>query len=97
MSGTFRPGRPAAVEFRSAPGAGPEGSPVGVIYDGHAVDGPDRHDVVVEALDASAGGSHGVLHGLDARSGAPTTRVRGNLLRVYADGPAGLVRPARPA
>ncbi|MGW9372028.1 hypothetical protein ACWGVR_18635 [Streptomyces xanthophaeus] len=67
--------------FRSALGADPEGSPVGVIYDGHAVDGPDRHDVVVEALDASVGGRHGVLHGLDSRSGALTTRVTGNLLR----------------
>ncbi|MFD8950126.1 hypothetical protein ACFV0B_14830 [Streptomyces xanthophaeus] len=65
------------MEFRSALGADPEGSPAGVIYDGHAVDGPDRHDGVVEALDASVGGRHG----LDARSGALTTRVTGNLLR----------------
>ncbi|MFG2753032.1 hypothetical protein [Streptomyces xanthophaeus] len=37
------------------------------------MDGPDRHDVVVEALAASNDGRHGVLHGLDARSGALTT------------------------
>ncbi|MEU9104265.1 N,N-dimethylformamidase beta subunit family domain-containing protein [Streptomyces xanthophaeus] len=166
----FRRGQPATVDFRSAPGADPESSLLGVIYDGYPVDAPyvvtspghwlfegtgtragesfphlvgveyDKvatgfptprpleilaHSPVVcegrpshqdtayytlpggagvfatgtmrwvEALDATGDGRDGVLHGLDARSGALTTRVTENLLRVFAAGPAGRTRPAQ--
>lgn len=49
----------------------------------------------VEALDAKGDGRGGGNHGLDARSGALTTRVTENLLRVFAAGPAGRTHPAR--
>ncbi|MFJ6048506.1 N,N-dimethylformamidase beta subunit family domain-containing protein [Streptomyces sp. NPDC092307] len=166
----FKRGQPATVDFRSAPGADPESSLLGVIYDGYPVDAPyvvtnpghwlfegtgaragDRfehlvgveydkvstgfptprpieilaHSPVVcegrpshqdtayytvpsgagvfatgtmrwvEALDATGDGSGGRNHGLDARSGALTTRVTENLLRVFAAGPAGRTRPAQ--
>ncbi|MFI5640929.1 N,N-dimethylformamidase beta subunit family domain-containing protein [Streptomyces goshikiensis] len=166
----FKRGQPATVDFRSAPGADPESSLLGVIYDGYPVDAPyvvtnpghwlfegagvsegDRfahlvgveydkvntgfptprpieilaHSPVVcegrpshqdtayyttesgagvfatgtmrwvEALDAKGDGKNGRNHGLDARSGALTTRVTENLLRVFAAGPAGRTHPAR--
>ncbi|MFD6182602.1 N,N-dimethylformamidase beta subunit family domain-containing protein [Streptomyces goshikiensis] len=166
----FKRGHPATVDFRSAPGADPESSLLGVIYDGYPVDAPyvvtnpghwlfegtgvtegDRfahlvgveydkvntgfptprpieilaHSPVVcegrpshqdtayytaesgagvfatgtmrwvEALDAKGDGASGRNHGLDARSGALTTRVTENLLRVFAAGPAGRTHPAR--
>lgn len=166
----FRRGHPATVDFRSAPGADPESSLLGVIYDGYPVDAPyvvthpghwlfegtgakagDRfehlvgveydkvntgfstprpieilaHSPVVcegrpshqdtayytvpsgagvfatgtmrwvEALDATGDGRSGRNHGLDARSGALTTRVTENLLRVFAAGPAGRTHPAQ--
>ncbi|MFB6823819.1 N,N-dimethylformamidase beta subunit family domain-containing protein [Streptomyces virginiae] len=166
----FKRGHPATVDFRSAPGADPESSLLGVIYDGYPVDAPyvvtnpghwlfegtgaragDRfehlvgveydkvstgfptprpieilaHSPVVcegrpshqdtayytvpggagvfatgtmrwvEALDATGDGRNGRNHGLDARSGALTTRVTENLLRVFAAGPAGRTRPAQ--
>ncbi|GHD64384.1 N,N-dimethylformamidase beta subunit family domain-containing protein [Streptomyces goshikiensis] len=166
----FKRGQPATVDFRSAPGADPESSLLGVIYDGYPVDAPyvvtnpghwlfegagvsegDRfahlvgveydkvntgfptprpieilaHSPVVcegrpshqdtayyttesgagvfatgtmrwvEALDAKGDGKSGRNHGLDARSGALTTRVTENLLRVFAAGPAGRTHPAR--
>ncbi|WP_406365355.1 N,N-dimethylformamidase beta subunit family domain-containing protein [Streptomyces sp. NBC_01546] len=166
----FKRGHPATVDFRSAPGADPESSLLGVIYDGYPVDAPyvvthpghwlfegtgakagDRfehlvgveydkvdtgfptprpieilaHSPVVcegrpshqdtayytapsgagvfatgtmrwvEALDASGDGRSGANHGLDARSGALTTRVTENLLRVFAAGPAGRTHPAQ--
>ncbi|MFE9480269.1 N,N-dimethylformamidase beta subunit family domain-containing protein [Streptomyces spororaveus] len=166
----FRRGHPATVDFRSAPGADPESSLLGVIYDGYPVDAPyvvthpghwlfegtgaregDRfehlvgveydkvdtgfptprpieilaHSPVVcegrpshqdtayytapsgagvfatgtmrwvEALDATGDGRSGRNHGLDARSGALTTRVTENLLRVFATGPAGRTHPAQ--
>lgn len=166
----FKRGQPATVDFRSAPGADPESSLLGVIYDGYPVDAPyvvtnpghwlfegagvsegDRfahlvgveydkvntgfptprpieilaHSPVVcegrpshqdtayytaasgagvfatgtmrwvEALDAKGDGASGRNHGLDARSGALTTRVTENLLRVFAAGPAGRTHPAR--
>ncbi|MEW2414645.1 N,N-dimethylformamidase beta subunit family domain-containing protein [Streptomyces sp. NPDC046866] len=47
----------------------------------------------VEALDATGPGGKG-NHGLDAGAGAFTRRVTENLLRAFARGPAGLVRPA---
>ncbi|MFH7597819.1 N,N-dimethylformamidase beta subunit family domain-containing protein [Streptomyces racemochromogenes] len=49
----------------------------------------------VEALDATGDGRSGANHGLDARSGALTTRVTENLLRAFAAGPAGRTHPAR--
>ncbi|MFD7559516.1 N,N-dimethylformamidase beta subunit family domain-containing protein [Streptomyces sp. NPDC059835] len=163
-------GHPATVDFRSPPGADPESSLLGVIYDGYPVDAPyvvanpghwlfegtgakagDRfahlvgveydkvntgfttprpieilaHSPVVcdgrpshqdtayytttsgagvfasgtmrwvEALDAAGDGRSGRNHGLDARSGALTTRVTENLLRVFAAGPAGRTHPAQ--
>ncbi|MEU5147660.1 N,N-dimethylformamidase beta subunit family domain-containing protein [Streptomyces yangpuensis] len=166
----FKRGHPATVDFRSAPGADPESSLLGVIYDGYPVDAPyvvtrpghwlfegtgakagDRfehlvgveydkvdtgfttprpieilaHSPVVcdgrpshqdtayytaasgagvfatgtmrwvEALDATGDGRSGRNHGLDARSGALTTRVTENLLRVFAAGPAGRSHPAQ--
>ncbi|MFE9933205.1 N,N-dimethylformamidase beta subunit family domain-containing protein [Streptomyces sp. NPDC005533] len=166
----FKRGHPATVDFRSAPGADPESSLLGVIYDGYPVDAPyvvthpdhwlfegtgaragDRfehlvgveydkvdtgfptprpieilaHSPVVcegrpshqdtayytvasgagvfatgtmrwvEALDATGDGRGGRNHGLDARSGALTTRVTENLLRVFAAGPAGRSHPAQ--
>ncbi|MCX5010124.1 hypothetical protein OG765_03855 [Streptomyces sp. NBC_00555] len=166
----FKRGHPATVDFRSAPGADPESSLLGVIYDGYPVDAPyvvthpghwlfegtgakagDRfehlvgveydkvdtgfptprpieilaHSPVVcegrpshqdsayytvpsgagvfatgtmrwvESLDASGDGRSGANHGLDARSGALTTRVTENLLRVFAAGPAGRTHPAQ--
>ncbi|MFJ3723212.1 N,N-dimethylformamidase beta subunit family domain-containing protein [Streptomyces sp. NPDC090045] len=166
----FKRGHPATVDFRSAPGADPESSLLGVIYDGYPVDAPyvvthpghwlfegtgarsgDRfehlvgveydkvntgfptprpieilaHSPVVcegrpshqdtayytvasgagvfatgtmrwvEALDATGDGRSGVNHGLDARSGALTTRVTENLLRAFAAGPAGRSHPAQ--
>ncbi|MEV7560105.1 N,N-dimethylformamidase beta subunit family domain-containing protein [Streptomyces sp. NPDC089795] len=166
----FKRGQPATVDFRSAPGADPESSLLGVIYDGYPVDAPyvvtnpghwlfegtgaragDRfehlvgveydkvsldfptprpieilaHSPVVcegrpshqdtayytvpsgagvfatgtmrwvEALDATGDGRGGRNHGLDARSGALTTRVTENLLRVFAAGPAGRTHPAQ--
>ncbi|MEU8435946.1 N,N-dimethylformamidase beta subunit family domain-containing protein [Streptomyces sp. NPDC029216] len=166
----FRRGQPATVDFRSAPGADPESSLLGVIYDGYPVDAPyvvtnpghwlfegtgakagdgfahlvgveyDKvntgfptprpieilaHSPVVcegrpshqdtayytvpsgagvfatgtmrwvEALDATGDGRSGTNHGLDARSGALTTRVTENLLRVFAAGPAGRTHPAQ--
>ncbi|MFC9586615.1 N,N-dimethylformamidase beta subunit family domain-containing protein [Streptomyces yangpuensis] len=166
----FTRGHPATVDFRSAPGADPESSLLGVIYDGYPVDAPyvvthpghwlfegtgatagDRfehlvgveydkvntgfttprpieilaHSPVVcdgrpshqdtayytvpsgagvfatgtmrwvEALDATGDGRSGRNHGLDARSGALTTRVTENLLRVFAAGPAGRSHPAQ--
>ncbi|MER6318887.1 N,N-dimethylformamidase beta subunit family domain-containing protein [Streptomyces sp. NPDC001581] len=166
----FKRGHPATVDFRSAPGADPESSLLGVIYDGYPVDAPyvvtnpghwlfegtgaragDRfehlvgveydkvstgfptprpieilaHSPVVcegrpshqdtayytvasgagvfatgtmrwvEALDATGDGLSGRNHGLDARSGALTTRVTENLLRVFAAGPAGRSHPAQ--
>ncbi|MFD6464430.1 N,N-dimethylformamidase beta subunit family domain-containing protein [Streptomyces goshikiensis] len=36
----FKRGQPATVDFRSAPGADPESSLLGVIYDGYPVDAP---------------------------------------------------------
>lgn len=47
----------------------------------------------VEALDATGPGGKG-NHGLDARAGAFTRTVTENLLRAFAQGPAGLARPA---
>ncbi|MGW2042574.1 N,N-dimethylformamidase beta subunit family domain-containing protein [Streptomyces virginiae] len=166
----FKRGHPATVDFRSAPGADPESSLLGVIYDGYPVDAPyvvtnpghwlfegtgakagDRfehlvgveydkvntgfttprpieilaHSPVVcegrpshqdtayytvpsgagvfatgtmrwvEALDATGDGRSGRNHGLDARSGALTTRVTENLLWVFAAGPAGRSHPAQ--
>ncbi|WP_251056145.1 N,N-dimethylformamidase beta subunit family domain-containing protein [Streptomyces sp. ISL-94] len=166
----FKRGHPATVDFRSAPGADPENSLLGVIYDGYPVDAPyvvthpghwlfegtgakagDRfehlvgveydkvdtgfstprpieilaHSPVVcegrpshqdtayytvpsgagvfatgtmrwvEALDATGDGRNGTNHGLDARSGALTTRVTENLLRVFSAGPAGRTHPAQ--
>lgn len=49
----------------------------------------------VEALDAKGDGSSRANHGLDARSGALTTRVTENLLRTFAVGPAGRTHPAQ--
>ncbi|MET9695221.1 N,N-dimethylformamidase beta subunit family domain-containing protein [Streptomyces sp. NPDC006514] len=166
----FKRGQPATVDFRSVPGADPESSLLGVIYDGYPVDAPyvvtnpghwlfegtgvragDRfehlvgveydkvdtsfptprpieilaHSPVVcegrpshqdtayytvasgagvfatgtmrwvEALDATGDGRSGRNHGLNARSGALTTRVTENLLRVFAAGPAGRTHPAQ--
>lgn len=166
----FKRGHPATVDFRSAPGADPESSLLGVIYDGYPVDAPyvvtnpghwlfegtgakagDKfahlvgveYDTVntgfstprpieilahspvvcegrpshqdtayytvpsgagvfatgtmrwVEALDATGDGRSGANHGLDARSGALTTRVTENLLRIFAAGPAGRTHPAQ--
>ncbi|WP_377269740.1 N,N-dimethylformamidase beta subunit family domain-containing protein [Peterkaempfera sp. SMS 1(5)a] len=48
----------------------------------------------VESLDASGPGRHGVRHGMDGRTGAFTTRVTENVLRVFAAGPAGRTHPA---
>lgn len=47
----------------------------------------------VEALDATGDGRSGANHGLDARSGALTTRVTENLLRVFASRPRGQDAP----
>ncbi|MFJ6799064.1 N,N-dimethylformamidase beta subunit family domain-containing protein [Streptomyces sp. NPDC091268] len=47
----------------------------------------------VEALDAGQPGA-GAHHGLDAQAGAFTRTVTENVLRAFAEGPAGLTRPA---
>lgn len=48
----------------------------------------------VESLDASGPGVAGVRHGMDGRTGAFTSRVTENVLRVFAEGPAGRTHPA---
>ncbi|MGW1026499.1 N,N-dimethylformamidase beta subunit family domain-containing protein [Streptomyces sp. NPDC002577] len=165
----FQQGRPATTDFRAGPGAAPESSLLGVIYDGYPADAPyvvthpghwlfegtgvkagdsfphlvgveyDRVDTGfptprpiellahsplvcdgrrshhnsayytvpsgagvfatgtmrwVEALDAHGDGRSGNHH-LDARAGAFTSRVTENMLRVFAQGPAGRTRPAK--
>ncbi|MEU9148138.1 N,N-dimethylformamidase beta subunit family domain-containing protein [Streptomyces sp. NPDC048349] len=49
----------------------------------------------VEALDVGAPGGAKPSHGLDARTGHFTRTVTANLLRAFAQGPAGRARPAR--
>lgn len=94
----FKRGHPATVDFRSAPGADPESSLLGVIYDGYPVDalrGDPPRPLAVRGHRSQGGrplpapGGGGVRQGQHRFSDAPADRDPGPL-------PRGVRGPAQP-